>query len=147
MNLITCVLALSFAVISLAFLLPGPIQREAYMGAEYCGSCHQEEYKAWSDSSHAKAFVHLPNDKKTDLACLSCHATGVLEKNQPVFSGVQCEACHGPGQYYALHHAKNNAGLSKLLFEQKAETTCIQCHAHDTKLSLNPHKFNHETSK
>jgi hypothetical protein len=131
------------ALLSLAFLTPGPIQREAYMGAEYCGSCHLEEYKAWSNSSHSKAFVHLPADKKEERACLSCHAMGTFEKHDPIFAGVQCESCHGPGLYYAVPHSKKDAVLSKLLFMNKAESSCITCHLQNNKIINNHTKFNH----
>ena len=118
----------------LAFFTPGPIQRSAYMGAEYCGSCHREEYKKWANSPHADAHKNLPADRKNDRACLGCHATGVLGKNEPVFSGVQCESCHGPGQYYAALHIKKDAVLSERLFKQDAKGSCLHCHSSDTKI-------------
>lgn len=114
----------------LAIFVPGPIQKNAYMGAEYCGSCHQGEYKSWLTSAHAKASEDLPEEHKNNLACLSCHATGVLERNEPFFKGVQCEACHGPGQHYASVHVKKDPVLSKLLFMQKPnEESCRHCHS------------------
>ena len=113
----------------LASLVSGPIQKKAYMGAQYCGSCHQEEYKKWLLSPHAKAYDHLPKISQNDGACLSCHATAVLDTTS-VFKGVQCEACHGPGQYYASPHIKKDPVLSKLLFNEKPdEDSCRHCHS------------------
>lgn len=121
------VLGLSLSVPAL--LVPGPVQKNSYMGAQYCGSCHQEEYTQWLSSPHANAFVHLPKVSQNDPACLSCHATGVLDKNE-VLPGVQCEACHGPGQYYGSLHVKKDPVLSKLMFMQKPnEDSCRHCHS------------------
>lgn len=83
------------ALMCVAFIVPGPIQREAYMGAEYCGACHQEEYKAWSTSAHHKAAVH----------CESCHGPGQYYaalhiKKDAVLSNLlfkkekSCLSCH-----------------------------------------------------
>jgi len=142
---------ITFCVITTAFLIPGPIQRESYMGAQYCGSCHQEEYKAWESSNHAKALVHLPNNMKDNRACLSCHATGVFEKHDPVFAGVQCESCHGPGQHYAALHIKKDAKLSNLLFMRDAKQSCKQCHINEQKFENfhveKNHKFDHGKNK
>jgi hypothetical protein len=134
-------------VASTAWFVPGPIQRDAYMGAQYCGSCHQAEYAQWASSTHAQAFARLPDNKKGDQACLSCHATGVLEPKDKVFAGVQCESCHGPGQYYAALHIKKDAVLSKLLFKQNPSAeSCLHCHSRDANL-WSPHdamkKINH----
>ncbi len=125
-------------VASTAWFVPGPIQREAYMGAQYCGSCHKAEYAQWAKSGHAQAFLHLPDDKKGEQACLSCHATGAFGSSEKVFRGVQCESCHGPGQYYASLHIKKDAVLSKLLFKQKPEESCLHCHSRDANL-WSPH--------
>ncbi len=149
-NLAFAALLLGLAFFSLALFVPGPIQRESYMGAEYCGSCHSADYQQWVLSPHAKAFHHLPDDKKTDLGCLSCHATGVFDSSDKIFRGVQCESCHGPGQYYAAVHIKKDPVLSKLLFMQKPETeNCLHCHAIDKNLLspalINPHALKEKT--
>ncbi len=120
-----------------ALLTPGPIQKSAYMGAEYCGSCHQEQYKTWLMSPHARAHDVLPTGDKNNLACLSCHATGVSNANEPFFKGVQCEACHGPGQYYSPMHVTKDVKLSKLVFMKETdEASCLQCHAKPVDLGL-----------
>lgn len=113
---------------SLAVFIPGPVQKNAYMGAEYCGSCHQQEYKIWVESPHARA--------KTQLE---------LEKGEAIFTGVQCESCHGPGQFYASLHIKKDPVLSKMLFMQRpAENSCKQCHlAKDFNLAQAMKKIQH----
>lgn len=125
----------TLAIACLAFFTPGPVQRSAYMGAQYCAACHQEEYKAWANSPHARAHQSLPANKKNDPACLKCHATGVFEKNEAVLPGVQCEACHGPGEHYSNLHIKKDAVLSQRLFKEKPdEESCLHCHSVDSKL-------------
>lgn len=88
------------ALTCLAFLVPGPIQREAYMGPEYCGACHQDTYKAWQSSAHAKASIH----------CESCHGPGqyygalhikkdaVLSKLLFKQDKINCLHCHSQEQ-------------------------------------------------
>lgn len=133
--------AVSASFFCIAFFTPGPLQKASFMGAEYCGSCHSEEYRLWASSPHAKAHDVLPIGNRSDPACLSCHATGVLEKNEPALPGVQCEACHGPGQFYAKLHIKKDPVLSRLLFMQRpvGEQSCLHCHSVDSKL-WSPHE-------
>jgi len=127
---------IALSLFSVGLFSPGPIQRASYMGAQYCGSCHQEEYIAWSSSPHARAHEVLPPGKKNDPQCLSCHATGHFQKNEPLLPGVQCEACHGPGQFYAALHIKKDQELSRLLFMQRpvGEKGCRHCHSVDSKI-------------
>lgn len=127
---------------TVAFFTPGPIQHSSYMGAHYCGTCHSEEYKIWSESPHARAHDILKNEHKNNPACLSCHATGALFKEQSFLPGVQCEACHGAGQYYANLHIKKDVELSKLLFMKRpvSESSCLHCHSIDSKL-FSTHKM------
>lgn len=128
-------IAIGFCISTLALLVPGPIQKNSYMGASYCGSCHAKEYTSWLNSPHAQAFSHLPKESIHDQACLNCHATAVFDSNTDILPGVQCEACHGPGQYYAKLHIKKDVVLSKLLFMQKPnEDSCRRCHAKTEKL-------------
>lgn len=129
-RLVPFLAAVLVCLFSLALFVPGPIQKNSYMGTEYCASCHQAEYQSWLTSDHAKAFLVLPKEAQTDRACLSCHATGVLGPKEGFLKGVQCESCHGPGQYYASLHVKKDAVLSKLLFMEKPnEASCKQCHS------------------
>lgn len=137
---------LVFAVFGLAIFVPGPIYQNSYMGAEYCGSCHKEEYRQWAASPHRAATDSLPVEHKENVACLSCHATGVIEAKQPYLKGVQCETCHGPGQYYAHAHIKKDPTLSKLVFMHRSENVdgkvdvknCLHCHSQDEKI-WSPH--------
>lgn len=115
--------------------VPGPIQKEAYMGAEYCGSCHQAEYNQWLNSPHSKTFSQLTEKEKTNPLYLSRNSTGFLDKVNSFLPGVQCEACHGPGLYYSPLHIKKDPVLAKQLFMQRpAADSCKNCH--DASLAL-----------
>ncbi len=119
----------------LAIFVPGPIQRDSYMGAEYCGTCHQTEYKSWAQSAHKRATDVLPLEMRSKPACLNCHATVASEENEQALPGVQCESCHGPGKYYEKSHMKKDEVLSKLLFMQRpTEDSCRHCHSDTTNL-------------
>lgn len=77
---------------------------EPYRGAEFCKSCHAQEYEEWSGSLHAKTYTEahfairvqelgwgMPEER-----CLSCHAP-LTTKGRAKEEGVTCEVCHGPG--------------------------------------------------
>jgi hypothetical protein len=89
-----------------------------YTGAEVCKKCHGmdsigNQYRIWTASSHANAFLILKSGKSKDIAqkagvdvpyadvrCLKCHTTGGGKSEIVKNEGVGCEACHGPGGEY-----------------------------------------------
>jgi len=90
----------------------------SYVGVEVCRECHGEEaignqYKIWSGSPHARAYLLLKGEKAVKIAsglgiespteskaCLKCHTTGGGDWPEVSKEGVGCEACHGPGEEY-----------------------------------------------
>jgi hypothetical protein len=97
------------------------VQDAKFIGATKCKSCHSSDasgnqFAKWSTLDHAKAWETLGTDKAKEIAkakniadpqqseaCLKCHVTafGLPEERfkgkwDPKL-GVQCEACHGPG--------------------------------------------------
>ena len=102
----------------------------AFVGVKKCKTCHKKDgtFPTWETTAHATAFDNLPDDKKADPVCLSCHATGVTAKDV-LLEGVQCEACHGAGADYKKkkvmedHDASVAAGL--IVVDEK---TCAKCH-------------------
>jgi hypothetical protein len=128
-----------------------------YVGASKCKTCHKKDlignqYGAWQDGVHAKAFELLKGEKAKQVAaekgisgapheaaeCLECHATAhgldpsqVAAKPLDVKDGVQCESCHGPGSDYkkkkvmADHAASVAAGMWE---PGKKEAICTACH-------------------
>ncbi len=80
---------------------PGEWNR--YVGAAACARCHAQAHATWEKTGHAKAREGLEIDHQVDNPdCLRCHVTsfgmpGGFPHEPPDLSGVQCEACHGPG--------------------------------------------------
>ncbi|MCA9540182.1 MAG: cytochrome c family protein, partial [Myxococcales bacterium] len=67
-----------------------------YIGVRQCKSCHEQAYKQWKQTPHARAAERLGPAERRDPRCTACHSTAVDDG----LEGVQCEACHGPGRYY-----------------------------------------------
>jgi hypothetical protein len=135
----------SSAVVLLAAPAPlaKPPENQTYIGAKQCQACHFDQFLAWRQTKHAKAFEILPAKYKADASCLKCHttghgqATGYSGPKTPDLVGTSCEACHGPGSEHAKI-AKTYAG-KKLAKDEEAyvrSTThkilpgnaCIACH-------------------
>jgi nitrate/TMAO reductase-like tetraheme cytochrome c subunit len=121
-----------------------------------CKACHSmakigNQYAAWQQSDHAKAFEALKSPAAADVAkkagvddptksgkCLKCHATayGFTEASVtadiPVESGVTCQSCHGPAKGYKATHNKDLAAAKENgLIVPTAENTCTRCHNKD----------------
>jgi hypothetical protein len=77
--------------------------------ARDCERCHQEVYREWESSLHARAwrseaFQHATSGGRAD-DCLGCHASGPLVAGEPPAlrgahreEGVTCTSCHlAPG--------------------------------------------------
>ncbi len=100
--------------------------RSAFVSSRECAMCHEAQYRAWSETSHARAYESLPPEHRRRVECLECHVTGFGEWSgfstdaTTDLAGVQCEACHGPG---SLHPAKAIARIG-----EDAENLCRRCH-------------------
>ena len=128
-----------------------------YVGASKCKTCHKKElignqYGAWEDAKHSKAFETLKSDKAIALAkekgisgppseakeCLKCHMTGhglpaTAFKKKPLKAadGVQCESCHGPGSDYKKKKTMSDRdkSIAAGMWEPgKDEKICQKCH-------------------
>ena len=93
-----------------------------YIGAAKCKNCHSSEesgnqYHAWGEAKHSKAYETLGTDAAKALAaaagiddpqkadaCIKCHSTAHGKPKEEIKRGfksdlgVQCESCHGPGE-------------------------------------------------
>jgi hypothetical protein len=105
------------------------VQTAAFAGTEKCGSCHEDAYKTWKESSHAKALLTLEEDNHdADPDCVGCHVVA-LESTEgfksrlltPHLTDVGCESCHGPGLAHALS-PKEHA------LPANAPKSCASCH-------------------
>ncbi len=107
------------------FELPDGLE---YIGSASCKLCHDYEYKAWSQKSHAKAFKTLKDiGSEYDPECVLCHVVGleyksgfISEEKTPQLKDVGCETCHGPGS----EHLKT-MGKAKTV---ELISDCTTCH-------------------
>jgi hypothetical protein len=128
-----------------------------FVGVKKCKTCHKkpeqgEQFRLWSESSHAKAFETLASeealaeakkhgidDPQTSPDCLKCHATAfavmddLVNQKITMEEGVSCESCHGAGKAYskksvkkAIKAGETEAASVGLL--EVTEETCTQCH-------------------
>lgn len=133
-------LVLGLALVAL--VTPGsPAHGEAadYVGAKVCGTCHAGIYEAWRQTAHATADAAL--GASPARRCLACHTTGEAPAGRPLFAGVECEACHGPGAGYALDDVMRDPtlarylGLRDLATPQSRALLCAECHRASTRLA------------
>ncbi len=122
-----------------------------YVGAATCRACHAAAYEHWQQAmatlpataadgtkhtrrvGHARAWTTLVDaGRDRDRSCVGCHATGFLAPGgactttqlvERDLTGVQCEACHGPG---SLHVA--GGGDKAQIRRDVDESTCRGCH-------------------
>lgn len=102
-------------------------QDHEYAGADKCKMCHKVEYASWESTTHAKATeaAKASTERKFSADCLKCHATNASEE----FSGVQCEACHGPGNdYKKMSIMKDLATAQANGLIIPTQETCNRCH-------------------
>lgn len=117
-----------------------PVRGGYYVGTNLCAGCHEEAYRVWSESRHAKAFAPLRNKKRqSDARCLRCHATGYgfftgfeSEEDTPELANVGCEACHGVGS--------NHGSNPTTRYGRTSRGNCKSCHD-----KLNSPRFNYST--
>jgi hypothetical protein len=156
------------AVLALSFSAAAFAQAPAHLivGAEkgQCKMCHQgvakgDQFKIWSESSHAKAFAALATpeaievgkklgiaEPQKDPKCLECHTTkGFLKAGTgPAYveaEGVGCEACHGAGSdYKAMAVMKDRAKAVAAGMVVPDEKTCVKCH-NEKSPTYKPFKF------
>lgn len=133
-----------------------------YMGNSSCRECHPTAYEQWVGTKHSRAYVILAWDKArmmvtkghsvlTNATCLRCHSTAAtLPMNRRaegfhVEEGVQCEGCHGPGEYHvamqrAMKVGEENAPDGDIASDEEQEAdqigelperdeeSCVRCH-------------------
>ncbi len=133
-----------------------------YIGADKCKSCHGsaesgDQHSLWKGMDHAKAFDVLASEGAKKLAaakgiadpqkadeCLKCHVTafGVpedqIKKGFNRAQGVQCEACHGPGEQHmkvrfaAAAKGETGQGYVQIppdeLVAKPGQEKCLECH-------------------
>lgn len=134
-----------------------------YVGSKRCESCHQESFKIWKKSRHAKAWKSLEtsNPPRTfDPECIACHVVGWnAEVKMPFNSGfmsmeespnlnhVGCESCHGPASLHMSAEIGSNEKLQLKYREalrikkEDSKAICIQCHDLDNSPNFNFERY------
>lgn len=105
-------------------------EKNGYVSATACQSCHQQEYLQWSATRHAFAFeTLLKKERYFDPGCVSCHTTGFayptgfeIGDSTSTLKGVQCETCHGPGKQHIDNPKKTN------IRRDNDTALCLTCH-------------------
>ena len=104
-------------------------EEATYVGVKKCKTCHIKVYQTWKETKHALAFDKLNEQEKQDPKCNECHVTG----NDVNLPGIQCEACHGPGEkHVAEPEAKGQGyiiGLTRECSSCVVEQICRRCHS------------------
>ena len=116
--------------------------------------CHGEKkYRIQGGIDHTRAYRTLEGEQAKQLAaehsiedptkdgrCLKCHVTAYgaeasLSKEIKLMDGVDCEACHGPGDLYCkiIPHRFDDQeairqGFIPLKPEQAIKELCEKCH-------------------
>jgi hypothetical protein len=112
------------------FGLSAQAQDHAYVGADKCKMCHKQQHASWLETSHAKATeaAKASTERAYEPSCLNCHATNADE----AMSGVQCEACHGPGADYKKMSIMKDRDMAMANGLQiPTQETCNKCHTGD----------------
>lgn len=116
---------LAWLLVAVASAAAGDEKEHDYVGFQKCRSCHEKDLMGdqvgvWSKGPHHRAYDSLLGEASGKIArelgiegpahesdaCLRCHVTafGVsplrLANPMELGTGVQCEACHGPGRDY-----------------------------------------------
>ena len=125
----TLLMVFALAVV-LSFAASAQAGDHEYAGASKCKMCHKVQYASWENTSHAKATIRAEQatDREFTSECLQCHATNADQE----LSGVQCEACHGPGNDYkkmSIMKDREAAMANGLIIP--TQETCDGCHTGD----------------
>lgn len=108
-----------------------------YVGAEKCKMCHMPQYNTWKNTTMATAWERVKEAE--DVAkCLPCHTTGFGQPGgftsieaTPHLVGVQCEACHGPGQAHLATPMSDKEARRASMSRNAADGApdCRGCHS------------------
>jgi hypothetical protein len=123
---------------------PAAPEGQTYVGTKECAACHFDQFMAWRQTPHAKAFEIMPAKYHTDATCLKCHTTGhgtptgfTSLQATPNLVGNSCEGCHGPGSVHT--ELAKSFGQKKLtpqeetqvrdsIYKMLPKNVCVECH-------------------
>jgi len=104
------------------------VAKFTYVGKDKCKLCHKQQHDSWLTTMHAKAWEALkPEEQKKD-SCIVCHSTG-KDAAGVLLTGVQCEACHGPGSAYKTQANMKDKKLAMAAgLTEPTKEICVKCH-------------------
>jgi predicted CXXCH cytochrome family protein len=100
-------LTLSFWVISSYFSTKTTARDDEYVGSEACKDCHEDQFKNFTPTSHAKL--------------------GTLKSWKDRVTG--CESCHGPGKAHVEEGDPAKIISFKTKSSKQISETCLRCHS------------------
>jgi predicted CXXCH cytochrome family protein len=86
---------------------PGIYKSEDYVGSEACKDCHEDQFKAFSHTTHSRLST---------ISSWKGKVTG-------------CEACHGPGKAHTEEGDPKKIISFKTKSSKETSETCLACHA------------------
>lgn len=120
---------------------PATKVKSVYGGPLSCKACHEDAYKVWAQSKHAKSIETLiEKSSQYEDACLICHVTGAMAmfRNKggfvnvvqtPELAAVTCEACHGTSLRHNADPKEVKTGVG--IGIKPTESTCKRCHTQE----------------
>lgn len=92
----------------------GPSAARRFLTSSACRDCHEEAYRVWEHSVHARAMATLVKaNQDFNPECVRCHTTGFgtpegfqTARATPTLANVHCEACHGSAALHVLDAAR-----------------------------------------
>jgi hypothetical protein len=111
-------------------------------GTRSCRDCHPAAFAQWQATPHAGAYATLERgERQFDLDCVGCHVTGWKRPGGPCDvattegkQGVQCEACHGPGNLHAIDPPGH-------IVRDPPVATCEGCHTPEHSTGFEPASY------
>ncbi len=112
-----------------------PTTTPFYLGADQCGSCHQDKFDEWSQTGHSRAWATLQESGHAASYCEPCHSVGFEPEpfngnggydESPIskYVNVQCENCHGAA---SEHLAGGTPDPTQINIDYSVNT-CGSCH-------------------
>lgn len=89
--------------------------------AAACAACHAEAAAKWRTTGHARAWSALPEGRRGDPRCASCHATPVGRPGGglQLRPDVACSACHEVPDGHGTERGSAAVGFV---------SACVRCH-------------------
>jgi ferredoxin len=134
-----------------------------YVGVNNCATCHVQIATALAETPHMHAYETLKKQDKEHTSCAVCHNNGfnepggfnVIDDAKYADSewpqrNVQCETCHGPGEFHVKLQLKQMeatdpkltaAGRDQHGLVPASRETCLACHDAENSPNFNFDKY------